>query len=289
MYRSRKEDTSVYLYIKDIVLQPFTEFQEKDILRYSTTMSTDTTYVYEIETYLDPSPFERGRGILYFDDLSNSPLVNCTTYSGTPEQSNRVTVYDDDMNIVDENLYIVDYVDGRIITYPSVSVKYIDYYWNYVSLVDEWSAITAASTPVVVLDLNAVNKVGYQMGGGRKVIRKGNLIVFASSPAERNDLTEVLYDGIYLKSCPLYDFPKGSVLDYDGTFYNRKNNMNKATNLFDRSLVPYSSSLRFESVDSKNISLPLAMTKGKDDVTLSDLNAYRARITFDLVSYDDSY
>ena len=60
MKRLRKEDLSLYLYLKDLVLAEFMEFQEADPLVYSTTLSTITTPVYEIASTAVPSPFERG-------------------------------------------------------------------------------------------------------------------------------------------------------------------------------------------------------------------------------------
>lgn len=287
MFKLRKEDLSVYLYLKDRLLADFIEFEEKDELLYSNDLSSDTTDVYQIQSFSEPSPYERGRGLVYFDDLTGQQLVNDTTFSGTPEQSNRVTVYDTDLNVISDQNYMIDYIDGRIITTTSVVPKYIDYFWNYVSVVDEFSAITAADPPVVVLDIHGTDKTGYQLGAGKKVIRKVMVHIFASSPAERNDLTEAIYDGLYLKCCPLYELSQGSVLEYDGTFFGRKYNLNKDETLFSRATVSGTSRLLFDHVSSRNINLPLAMTKGRDEVTLSDLNAYRSKITFDLLSYTD--
>ena len=285
MFRLRKEDTSLYLHIKDNLLYPFIEKQETENILYNVEMSTETTSVYDIDTLLIPSPMERGRGLLYFDDGFDHCLVNTTTYSGTPEQSNRVVVYDETMTVISGTQYMVDYIDGRIICETTITPSYVDYYWNYVSVVDEWSAIVASEPPVIVIDLSGTDKTGYQLGGGKKVDRKVSIHIFASSPAERNDLSEVLYDGLYLKSCALYELDEGSVLDYDGTFYNRKHNMDKATNLFSRTTISGTSSLQFENVSARNINLPLAMSKGVDDIMLSDLNAYRSKITFDMRSY----
>jgi len=285
MYNLRKEDASVYLYLKDLVLADFIELQHKDALVYSSRLSTDTFDVYEIETFLDPTPFERGRGLAYFDDLTGQPLVCTPTISGSPEQSNRVTVFDKDLNVIDDTTYIVDYLDGRITVDPGVVPAYVDYYWHYVSLVDEWSAISASDPPVVVIDMNATIKKGFQLGGGKLTERKVSLIIFASSTAERNDLAEVLHDGLYNKSCPYYDFPEGTVLDFDGTFRGRRYTSDKADNLFLRTTVSGVSNLRFENVATKHISLPIVMSTGNDEVALSDLNAYRSKITFDLTSF----
>lgn len=285
MYRLRKEDASLYLYLKDIVLDGFIEFQEKDELEFSSQLSTDVNDIYDIVTYLEPNPFENGRGLAYFDDLTGQPLV-CTTVSGTTEQRNRVTLFDSDLNVIDDNDYIIDYLTGRIITTPDIKPAYIDYYWHYVSLVDEWSAVTASEPPVVVIDVNSTVKKGFQLGGGKYTERKVSLIIFASSTAERNDLAEVLHDGLYNKSCPYYDFPEGTVLDFDGTFRGRRYTDDKADNLFLRTTVSGVSNLRFENVITKHVSLPIVMSKGKDEVALSDLNAYRSKITFDMTTYE---
>ncbi len=285
MYRMRTEDSSVYLYIKDTVLSPFIETQLQELVVFEEYMSSDTSHVYSIESDLEPSPFERGRGLVYFDDLINVPLVPDGTVSGTKEQRNRVKLYDEAMTLIDDNSYMVDYVDGRFITYPNIKPTYVSYDWNYVSVVDEWSAIIAADPPVVVIDLSATKKEGFQLGGGKKVTRKGTLIIFASSTSERNDLAEVLYDGLYLKSCPNYAFPEGTVLDYDGTFNGRKNVLDKDANEFSREILKGVSDLKFDNVEMKHINLSITMNKGKDEVALSDLNAYRSKITFDLVSW----
>ena len=118
-----------------------------------------------------------------------------------------------------------------------------------------------------------------------KDTRKVDIHIFASSTAERNDLVETIFNGLYLKSIPLYAFPKGTVLDYDGTFYGRKDNMDKDNNLFDRTVVAGTSKLQFENVTSRHINLPLVMSRGRNEVLLSDLNAYRSKISFDVVSY----
>ena len=283
MYKLRKEDASVNLYLKDIVLAEFIEFQEKDSLVYSDSLSNDIYKVYTIETEVEPSPFARGRGIVYFDDLTNTPLVCSTTYSGTPEQSTRVVVYDDSLSVIPDSSYIVDYLDGKILMVDDIEPFYIDYYWNYVGLLDEWSLVYATKPPVIVLDINATKKEGFQLGGGKKIVRKGSIYVFATNASERKDLEEIIYDKLYLKSCALYDFPKGTVLDYDGTFYGRKTNMYKNYNLFSRDVVSNTSNLKFENIDMKHINLPITDLNNNNIPT--SINAYRSRINFDLVSY----
>ena len=202
------------------------------------------------------------------------------------------------LTVVPDLVYMVDYIDGRIITErPLVKPAYVDFDWNYISVVDEWAAIEAADPPVVVIDMHGTDKAGYQLGGGKKATRKVDIHVFATDPAERNDIVETIYDGLYNRGCPLYDFPTGSVLDYDGTFYGRRTldttsgtaEEIKLTYLFDRTTASGVSRLFFDAVTARHVNLPLIMTRGRDEVMLSDLNAYRSKVSFDMFSYDERY
>lgn len=304
----RKEDLSLYLHIKDVVLRNFQEVVEEATLSLMDELCGLDSYVYECSSDLEPSPTERGRGWVYFDSPSgDSPCEPYPTVSGlngdgdpafgTPEQSSKVIVYEttsSGLQVLDWKEYMIDYVDGRIVTERKLSSPKVTYTWNYVSVVDEWAAIEAADPPVVVIDVSGTDKGGYQLGGGKRAVRKVDVHIFASNPAERNDIAETLYDGIYNRSCPLYDFTTGSVLDYDGTFYGRKtildrdpNPSNKLTYLFDRSIVSSVQKLYFDSVVNRHVNLPLVMTTGRDEIMLSDLNAYRSKVSFDMYSYDD--
>ncbi len=300
----RKEDLSLYHYIKDIVLLDFVETEELVNMKLLPEMCGFSSYVYEYVSDLEPSPTERGRGWRYFDPpsggLSYEPYPSVSGINGdgdpafgTPEQSNSVIVYEttsSGLTAIPVSDYMVDYVDGRIVSLRQLNSPRITFSWNYVSVVDEWAAIEAADPPVIVIDVNATDKYGYQFGGGKRSVRKVDIHIFASNTAERNDISEALYDGLFLKSCPIYDFNTGDVLDFDGTFYGRKNAIspsNKLTYLFDRKRVTSVSSLKFDAVTSKHINLPLVMTTGTDEVMLSDLNAYRSRISFEMYSYDD--
>lgn len=285
MFNLRKEDYSVYLYIKDTVLKPFMEFQEKDPVSLLPELSQGTTLVYQIDTELMPSPFDVGRGLVHFDEDFDSCLVNCTTCSGSSEQIERVIVYDAALNVIPGTSYMIDYVDGRIITASGLIPAYVDYYWYYVSVVDEWPAVQAAGPPVIVLDLYGTDKGGYQLGGGKLVARKGNIHIFASSSAERKDIQEVLFEGMFNKNCPLYALDKGAVLDFDGTFHGRRNTPNKESTLFSRETVANISNLYFEDVSARHVGLPILMTSAIEESRLSNLNAHRAKISFDLVSY----
>ena len=316
MKKLRKEDISLYIYLKDRVLSDFIEREESVELEYVEELSCRyESEVYVALTTMLPSPVERGRGWVYFDDVSSNTTILDSAYSsvysqgtlcdgasfvtvrgtradgvvttlGTPEQITRVTVYDALGSGIPNTEYMIDYIDGRIITSGTCSPAAVDYYFNYISLVDEWAAIEAADPPVVVIDMHGTDKTGFQLGFGKKTTRKVDIHVFASDPAERNDIVETIYDGLYLKSAPLYSFPTGGILDYDGTFFGRKGNVNKLETLFDRSRESgVIGNMLFDNVTARNISLPLLMTRNVDEVMLSDLNAYRSKISFDLVTY----
>jgi len=300
----RKSDISLYYHIKDVVLKNFLETDELAQLALISDMCEENSYVYECVTNVTPSPTARGRGWCYFDipvgglTCEPYPSVSGTNGDGnsaygTPEQSDRVKVYEttsSGLSLVSWKDYMIDYIDGRIISTRKLNSPKVTYTWNYVSVVDEWAAIEASEPPVVVIDMHGTDKKGYQLGHGTKIIRKVDIHIFASNPAERNDIVETLYDGLYLRSTPLFNFNTGTVLYYDGTFYGRSrlsNPLNKLTYLFDREQVQDVSQLQFDSVTARHVNLPLAMSRGVDTLILSDLNAYRSKISLDVVLYDD--
>lgn len=310
----RKTDLSLYLYLKDTVLSNFIEYEDYISLELMAELSdvdpNENSFIYEAATSMSPTPTDQGRGWVYFDAVSGTN--NCTPFTsvsglngdgdfayGTPEQSDRVIVYETNasgtLDIVPWEDYMIDYIDGRVVTSRRLTDPiYVTYYWNYVSVVDEWPAIEAADVPVVVLDIHGTDKAGYQLGGGKKVNRKVDIHIFASGPAERNDLVETLVDGLYNKSCPLYDFVTGSVLDHNGTFYGRRNLLdrdpnptNKLTYLYDRETINNANILYFDKVTSRHINLPILINQYGGNAILSDLNSYRSKVSLDIFLYDD--
>jgi len=310
MQRIRQENLSLHRYIKDTVLRDFVEKDEMVPLKLLSDISCTGSYVYQAMSSLEPSPIGRGRGWLFFDcpnydsngDCIYSTdtcvpefvIVNGTdakgnTCTGTPEQSNRVTVYDTNLVTLSGTDYLIDYADGRIILDNNIIVpKYVDYYWNYVSVLEEWRDINSVDTPVVVIDIGGTDKKGYQLGAGRKVTRPVTIHIFAASNAERSDIAEVIFDGLFNKSAPVYNFPTGDVLDYDGTFYGRKTNNNKLTSLFNRITLDdieyLHGNMLFNKVSSRHIKLPL-IASNDSSTSLSNLNAYRSKISFELDTY----
>ena len=195
----RKEDLSLYYYIKDTVLNAFVERETQVPLNLMPELCDSNSYVYEYVSDLEPSPTERGRGWRYFTTPSGGlPCEPYPTVSGhngdgdptdygTPEQTNMVKVYETTvvsgvptLTVVPDLVYMVDYVDGRIITETPLSAPaYVDFSWNYISVVDEWAAIEAADPPVVVVDMHGTDKAGYQLGGGKKANRKVDISLTA--------------------------------------------------------------------------------------------------------------
>jgi hypothetical protein len=309
----RKEDLSLYYYLKHVGLFEFIELEERAPLKKMDTEDCSVDFVVyealvlwcESPDGFAPKPTERGRGWVYLDSgtvvsgtdqcspyvvVSGTDMENTdytTLNGGIPEQSDRITVSDVNDVLISDQDYMIDYLDGRIITLDgSVIPYYIDYYWNYVSLVDEWAAVEAADPPVVVIDMHGTDKAGYQLGGGKKQTRKVDLHIFATNPAERNDIVEELVDSLFNKTAPVYDFPLGTMLEYDGTWYGRKTTMNKLTSLFNRQHASHIiGNMEFLNVTSRHVSLPLVMTRDRNEVMLSDLNAYRSKVTFDLITY----
>lgn len=313
MRQLRKEDLSLYYYIKHHALVDFMELEEDawvERLELHEACEEDLRIYAALTEWcehddLAPNPTERGRGWVYLKRTTLSGTDQCVPYvtvtgtdpdgniiSGIPEQSEMVKVYDCDGVLIPEDEYMIDYLDGRLIFSDEISTAVpcsVDYYWHYVCVVDEWAAIEASKPPVVVIDLHGTDKMGYQLGPGRKIVRKVDLHVFATNPAERNDIVESLVDALHNKTAPLYDFPVGTMLDYDGTWFGRKETMNKLTSLFNRTTLHDNSvihgNMLFENVTARHVSLPLVMTRDRNEVMLSDLNAYRSKVSFDLITY----
>jgi len=268
MKRLRKEDLSLHHYIRYNILNEYIETEFTVPLDYLSDISEPTSQVYATASSMIPLPTDIGRGWVYIDN-----------YGDTTEQQNAVIVYDSLGGVISGTNYMVDYVDGRVITSGTVTPAAVTYKYFYVSLVNEWEDIESAGVPVVVINLESFEKVGFQLGGGKKVPRRAHLHIFASNRAERDDLIELLYDGINNKCCPNQDWPKGSMLDWDGTFNND----------YIYETIQYSSCLHIENVVARSINSPLlGGIPSRDLMMLSDLNRYRARIDFDIFYWQEN-
>lgn len=280
MRNLRREDLSLHQYIKLSVLQPFIETEYNVPLEYVVDESSVNSQIYQAASNRIPTPWSRGRGWTYVDEFESKSCV-----MNTVEQQNSIFVYDSLANLIPRIdpvtsgiNYLIDYVDCRVV-FPNKNVipAAITYRWNYVSVVDEWEDALSPGSPVVVINIAGFQKEGFQLGGGKKVPRRAHIHIFATDTSERDDLLEVLYDGIYLKSCPYYTYEKGSMLEYNGTFNND----------FVGTTVSGFSYLHFDDPVSAAFTPPLMLVPLRDHKLDSDLNRYRARISFDLVHWEE--
>lgn len=268
MQRVRKEDLSLHRYIKNIVLQDYVE-TETTTLAYLEAQSSVGSYVYQTESTMKPMPTSLGRGWRYVDN----------SYDIT-EQQNSVVVYDEMGSVISGSNYRIDYIDGRVIFPNRAIIPYnVTYQWNYVAVVDEWSVVESSEVPIVVVDISSFSKEGFQLGAGKRVPRKTNMHVFATDTAERDDIMETIYDGLYLRSCANQDFPKGTMLDWDGTFNQD----------YEYVTISGSSNLKFDDVEARSIFVPLMSIPNRDVIMLSDLNRYRGRVRCEVFHYEEAW
>lgn len=268
MKKARKEDISLHHYIRNYVLRDFIETEYNVPLVYLDSLSEESgSAIYEANSNMIPSPTSLGRGWAYVD-----------SFEEYAEQSESVIVYDGTGAVISGG-YDVDYVDGRII-FPdnSYNPSTVTYKWYYVSVVDEWDHAPAADVPVVVVDLVGFSKEGFQLGGGKRVPRRVNVHVFASNRAEREDLNEAIYDGLYLKSCPLQNLTHGTMLDWDGRW----------NDSYTFSTISGSSYLRFENVSARNVYPRLMGIPNRDVTPLSNLNRHRSRIRCEMFHWEEA-
>ena len=268
MENLRREDLSLHNYIKNNVFQPFIEGEISIPLSYIEEQSSIGSYVYGLESNMQPSPISKGRGLVYLD-APNS----------TVEQTSCVTVYDENYTVISGSNYNLDYVDGRVILdNPSIVPVTVDYKWHYVAVIDSWKDITEVSDlPVVVIGISKFNKEGFQLGGGKYISRQVDINIFASNGAERDDITETLYDALYQKSCAYQTFTKGTMLDWDGTWNGD----------YQYTTVSGSSNLKFGNVIATTVRVATA-TPSMDVGILSDINRYRSRISLDMFHWEEA-
>lgn len=244
----RIESINLYNYIKYEVLGlSFIEQYENEPLSYD---SSTALYVPAYED-MSPSPISIGRGWTVFDEASG-------VIDTTAEQTSRVSV-------VGSSSYEIDYIRGGISS--SVTPSAVSFFYNYVSVLDGWPGTTPPELPIVAIDIVDQKRQGFQLGLGYTSLRGVDLHIFASTAAERDDLSEVLFDALYLKSIPLVDYTTGDYLSPNG----------KYDSSFSRVFLTKTPKMYFDSVVNKNVSIPTT--------DWSDLNRNRAIISFDAFVY----
>jgi len=269
---ARMEDMSLQHWIKEAILPlKWVERVTNVPLNYNSEKGR-----FEAEIRWLPNFLDEGRGWVYFDVVSTTECV--TTAIPTVEQLTRVTVYNESSAVISDSNYTISYTDGAIIavggmTTPQGVPTTVDFTQYYVSVVDGWPGTEPPAPPIVAIELGPYTKEGFQLGGGRKAIRTGTFHIFATSSAERDDLTEFLYDAIYNRHIPVIDYRGGEPLNYDGTFNDSYVGDLLQLNNNDEAIF------NFCDVKAEPINLR------RSDV--NDLNRFRSRVTFTMESYRD--
>ncbi len=248
----RLYDSSIFNYLKyEVIPLHFAERVNNDSL-----VKVADSNIYALSSSMEPSPVSYGRGFVLFDeDTVNGRLVADTSV----EQTNAVTVNG-------ASSYTIDYVGGRIIN-PDTPPTSISYKWYYVSVMQGWPGTTPPPLPCVALDVESTQKSGFQLGGGTKDTIKATLHVFATSEAEKMDITDVLYQALYGRSISIRNWHEGSYLDYNGTYTG-----------FSPSVIPGLSNGYFSDVKT---------TLTASRASWSELNRHRSKIDFVFEVYKD--
>ncbi len=267
----RMEDMSLQHYIKDVVLPLKWSERVVDVpLSYN-----EDKQRFEAPIVWLPNFMDEGRGWVYFDPVgSGTCLANSLP---SQEQTTRITVMNEVGSAIDSDNYTVNYTEGALVasgttTTPQGVPTTVDFTQNYVSVIDGWPGTDPPALPVVAVEIEGFKKEGFQLGGGRKSIRRGAFHVFATSSSERDDLTEWLHDAIFQRGVAVQDWRDGEPLNYDGTFNTAYNGTLLVLNNNDDAIF------KFDNVRVNNISV-------RQD--WSDVNRWRSKITFDMISYRD--
>lgn len=201
--RLRLENISLFNYIKYLVISPaLSEYSSGDTITYN-----PTTGVYTVESSLDPSPVSEGRGWVFFDDSLVSGRYVVDT---SQEQTAKVVV-------TGPTTCTINYLTGSISNFDSEPTS-VTYYWNYVSVLPGWPGKTPPPLPIVSISIDGTVKEGFQLGGGTRNLRTVYFDIFATSDAERQDITDVIHTALFNRTIPIYDFTENTYLNYDGTF-----------------------------------------------------------------------
>jgi hypothetical protein len=222
-----------------------------------------------------PNFLDDGRGWVVFDPVSGD---GCSINNiPTTEQSTRITVYNEVGGTIDSSNYTVNYLEGAIVanggtTTPQGVPTTVDFVQYYVSVIDGWPGTEPPDPPIIAIQTENFDKQLFQLGGGRKAVRRYSFHIFATSSSERDDLTEFLFDALYNRHIPVIDFRQGEPLNYDGTFNSSYTGPLLTLNNNDDALF-YFRDVRAEYIN------------GRPD--WSDINRWRSRISFTMESFRD--
>jgi hypothetical protein len=185
---AKLEDQSLQHWLKEAILP--LRFAEK-ITNVPLTYSSERAR-FEADIVWLPNFLDEGRGWVYFESTSG----NFCDVNGTPidEQTTRITVYNEVGTVISGSNYTINYKDGAIIagggtTTPQGVPTTVDFTQHYVALVDGWPGTEPPDAPIVAVQTESFDKRPFQLGGGRKAVRYFTFHIFATSSAERDDLT----------------------------------------------------------------------------------------------------
>ena len=260
----RSHSFSILLYLKNCILG--TKWAEKTE-KADLTLASPNTYQLEYDTgWVDI--FDRGesesqglgRGLVYFDLPSNDSYYDCVYGI---EQTNMVQVYNNSNTVVSG--YMVNYKKGEIVYNGGETLSKVDYYWNYISVIDEWPDVVVPTLPIVVLMRDSWDRGGIQLGPGHKDTYEWHIEIFGRNKGERDDLIDTIFNGLHNRGCTFYKFTNGLPLNKQG-FFNPKFTLDRVTNF---------SRITFSKVQHSLSGLP-----DWGFIQTDIINKYRAEITF---------
>lgn len=264
------EDSSVQHWLKEAILPlKWVERVQNVPLTFSPERQR-----FEAEIVWLPNFLDEGRGWVYFDNVgAQSCVLNSVP---TQEQTTRVEVFNEGGSTIDSSHYDINYLDGALTisgsTTPQGTPTTVTFTQHYVSLIDGWPGTEPPDPPIVAVQTENFDKHPFQIGGGRKAVRRYSIHIFATSSSERDDLTEFIHDALYNRHIPVIDYREGEPLTYDGFFNPTYSGALLTLNNNDDALL-YFRDIRAEYVNARP--------------EWSDLNKWRSRISFTMESFRD--
>lgn len=260
----RMEDMSLQTWLKHVLLP--LKWIEK-VVNVPLEFNGDKNR-FEAQIVWLPNFLDEGRGWTIFDPQGfNSCVVNNIP---SAEQTSRITVYNENGSVINPSNYVVNYSEGSILAINGTSTPEgvptsIDFYQQYVSVIDGWPGTNPPSTPIVAVETGPYQKDPLQLGPGRITRRNMTVHIFATSSAERDDLTEFLLDAFNNRHLPIFDFRQGEPLNYDGTFNQNWTGKLLKLHTNDDALF-YFRKVRADTISSRS--------------EWGDLNRWRSKVTF---------
>lgn len=268
---AKLEDMSIQHWLKEAILP--LKWAEK-IINVPLVYSPERLR-FEAQIVWLPNFLEEGRGWVYFDPTSGDGCVINSV--PTQEQTTRITVYNEIGNVIDPMHYLIDYKDGAIVangstTTPDGVPTTVDFTQHYVSVIDGWPGTDPPAAPIVAVESQVRQNKPFQLGGGKKSNRRYTLHIFATSSSERDDLSGFIHNAFYNKHIPVIDYRQGEPLNYNGTFNTTYSGTILKLHSNDDALL-YFDNVRDEPINAR--------------ADWSDINRWRAKITFTVGHYTD--